>query len=163
VSRPTRSHAAVDPSGSGRGRVDFGWTTDPEAEATEAGRQHLGWLLSQAHGYLVRGLRGEPLGRIAALGYGADDRWPRTVTLRPPGVRGIWSRTTCELPFSQVLAVLPARREVRVLTALSADAPGSPASRVRSSRAPARRPAHPERGAMSGRAARLVGERAAEP
>jgi hypothetical protein len=91
--------------------------SDLDARATEARCGHVGWLLAGARGYLVRSLADEPLGRVGGLSYGEDDRWPRALSLRPRGVRGLlWSRTARELPFSAVLAVSPARREVRVLT-----------------------------------------------
>jgi hypothetical protein len=89
-----------------------GLVRDLDALAAEARSQHVGWLLGFAHGYMVRSVRDEPLGRLAGLGRGADDRLPRA--LRPCGLRGLWSRATRELPFSAVLGVDRARREVRV-------------------------------------------------
>ena len=89
--------------------------TDPDALVEEARCQRVGSLLARSHGYLVRGARGEPLGRIAALRYGLDDRWPTALILRPHGLRGLWSGTTWELPFSAVGTVVSELREVRVL------------------------------------------------
>jgi hypothetical protein len=85
-----------------------------DVQAFEQRCQEVGRLLADAHGYLVRGPRGEPIGRIAGFSYGLDDRWPRALIMRPHGLRGLWSRDTWELPFSAVGAVISARREVRV-------------------------------------------------
>jgi hypothetical protein len=93
-----------------------GCSSELDERAAEARYTHLGRLLACAHGYLVRSLRAEPLGRLAALSYGADARWPAALTVRPRDLRGLWSRTTRELPVSAVLAVISARREVRVMT-----------------------------------------------
>jgi hypothetical protein len=68
-----------------------------------------------------------PIGRVAGLSYGLDDRWPRTLIVRPHGLRGLWSTRTWALPFSAVGAVMSARREVRVRV----DAPPQAARRTR--------------------------------
>jgi hypothetical protein len=162
MSRPADDRAADEAGGgpSWRGRSERACPRELEAQAAEARLQHLGWLLDRGHGYLVRGLGDEPLGRVAALSYGADDRWPRALTLRPRGLRGLWSRATCELPFSAVLAVAPTRREVRVMSegwppggpspegfsVAAVRRPGAPGPRSSSrSRSRARAPAAPDR------------------
>lgn len=114
---PDRADGEAGGAEAWKGRRERGpWRELDERHAAEARCQHTGWLLARSHGYLVRSLRDEALGRVAALSYGADDRWPRALTLRPCGVRGLWSRRTLELPFSAVLVVAPTRREVRVST-----------------------------------------------
>ena len=85
-----------------------------DVQELEQRPQEVGRLLVGAHGYLVRGPRDEPIGRIAGFGYDLDDRWPRALIMRPHGLRGLWSPHTWELPCSAVGAVVPARREVRV-------------------------------------------------
>ena len=85
-----------------------------DVQAFEQRCQEVGRLLADAHGYLVRGPRGKPIGRIAGFSYGLDDRWPHALIMRPHGLRGLWSPDTWELPFSAVGAVISARREVRV-------------------------------------------------
>ena len=84
-----------------------------DVRAFERRCQEVGRLLVDAHGYLVRGPGGTPIGRVAGLSYGLDDRWPRTLIIRPHGLRGLWSTRTWALPFSAVGAVISARREVR--------------------------------------------------
>jgi hypothetical protein len=85
-----------------------------DVRAFERRCQEVGRLLVDAHGYLVRGPGERPIGRVAGLSYGLDDRWPRALIIRPHGLRGLWSSRTWALPFSAVGAVMSARREVRV-------------------------------------------------
>ncbi|MDX6554439.1 MAG: hypothetical protein QOD86_634 [Miltoncostaeaceae bacterium] len=98
-----------------------------DVRAFEQRAQQVGRLLAEAHGYLVRGPRGEPIGRVAGLSYGIDDRWPRALIMRPHGLRGLWSSDTWELPFSAVGDVISAHREVRVRS--EGRPPAAPAAR----------------------------------
>lgn len=89
-------------------------TAAEDVRAFERRCQEVGRLLGDAHGFLVRGPGDTPIGRVAGLSYGLDDRWPRALIIRPHGLRGLWSAHTWELPFSAVGAVTSSRREVRV-------------------------------------------------
>ena len=74
--------------------------------------QLMGARLAAAHGHLVLDASGAPLGRLAWLRYGLDDRRPETLMVRPGGWRGLWSRHERPVPFDAVRLTLTGRREV---------------------------------------------------
>lgn len=88
----------------------------PKSIGLDSWRRLLARLVENSLGYRVTTASGQPLGRLAWLGYAGDEDRPATLMVRPQGWRGLWSRRERPLPFELVMAVRPGSREVIVMS-----------------------------------------------